>query len=147
MKASHKLLGKLCSMVLGISGSASLLSLLQHALTDSLHHRHCICLSKLTFNHLWDLLNLASNVMVQPTHIMELLPAHPAHVYDLCDESKLGFGGVVFSLPSAQIPSIIWCHTPSIPMTLQCALISNDNPAGTLTNLDLELGGTILHEG
>ena len=141
---AHRLLGELRSMALGLPGSAGMLSLLQNALTTALRHKRRVLLNRPTRDHLRDLLSLARNVGDRPTHIAELFPQHPAHVAGCCDASKLGFGGVIFPAPDLQIPPIVW-RTP-VPADLQARLISDDNPNGTVTNSDLELAGTVLHE-
>ena len=62
-----------------------------------------------------------------------------------CDAAKPGKGGVW--LPSAQHP----LHPPygqqvPFPSSVQQALVSTDNPSGSITSSDLELAGTIVHE-
>jgi hypothetical protein len=144
-QAAYKLLGELRSMQLGIPGAAGLLSLLQNCLKVALHHKRRVRLNRPARDHLKDLLTLASDVERRPTRIAELFPVHPAHVYGCTDASKAGFGGAVLPAPKENIPPTVWRHP--VPVDLQAILVSDDNPTGTLTNSDLELAGTLLHEG
>jgi hypothetical protein len=144
VKSMHKLLGELRSMALGIPGSAGLFSLLQQALTAALCSKNRVKLNSMTRSHIRDLLLLAQDVEARPTRIAELFPKSPAHVYGLCDASKLGFGGVYFASKSVGSPPIIWREP--VPQDLQDRLVSDDNPSGDITNSDLELAGTLLHE-
>lgn len=144
-KQAYKLLGELRSMQLGIPGSQGLLSTLQHALTESLRgRRKRVRLTTQVRRHIADLLDLVESVSDRPTRIAELFPQYPAHVYGLCDASKQGFGGVIFPSDHLQSPPIAW-RLPA-PNDIKRAFLSDDNMGGTITNSDLELAGTLLHE-
>jgi hypothetical protein len=69
-----------------------------------------------------------------------LVPGDPIHL-GACDAAKAGAGGVWFP---EQGPPILWRQ----PLTadIQSRLVSWNNPAGDITNSDLELAGTVLHQ-
>ena len=95
-------------------------------------------------HQLLDLQLLAHDLANRPTRIAEVLPQWPTYV-GCCDAAKPGMGGVW--LPSAQHP--LHPRTfgrPPFPSSVQQALVSTDNPSGSITNSDLELAGTIAHE-
>ena len=106
--------------------------------------RRRVRLKPATKHHLQDLLQLAETLESRPTRIAEPFPRHPAHGYGVCDASKHGFGGSLFPSASLQTPPIVWRE--ALPAELQARLISENNPRGTITNSDLELAGTIMHE-
>ena len=142
MKEWQRILTELWSMVLGIPGGWGLLSQLQLVLQMANNHR--IHIHKEARHQLLDLQLLAQDLANQPTQIAEVLPQCPTYV-DCCDTAKPGMGSVW--LPSAQHP----LHSPYLwwapfPTFVQQALVSTDNPSGSITNSDLQLAGTILHE-
>ena len=142
MKEWCRILGELRSMVLGIPGGRGLLSQLQLVLQRAKNHR--IRIHKEAQHQLLDLQLLAHDLANRPTLIGEVLPQQPTYV-GCCDADKPGMGGVW--LPSAQHP----LHPPYVrrapfPSSVQQALVSTDNPSGSMTNSDLELAGTIAHE-
>ena len=142
MKEWQRILGELQSMVLGIPGGRGLLSQLQLVLQRAKNHR--ICIHKEARHQLLDLQLLTHNLANRPTRIAEVLPQRPTYV-GCCDAAKPGMGAIW--LPSAQHP----LHPPYVwrapfPSSVQQALVSTDNPSGSITNSDLELAGTIAHE-
>ena len=87
---------------------------------------------------------LANDLANRPTWIAEVLPHRPTYV-GCCDAANPGMGGVW--LPSTQHslhPPYVW-RAP-FPSSVQQALVSADNPSGSITNSDLELVGTIVHK-
>ncbi|KAL7571454.1 hypothetical protein ACA910_019209 [Epithemia clementina (nom. ined.)] len=137
VKQTHKLLGELRSMVLGIPGGQGLFSQLQLALTQSDKHR--VCLDQGAQDAIKDFLTFALNLTQQPTSLSELFPTKPTFV-DACDAAKTGMGGVW--LPdSAHDPPVVW--RKPFPLDIQRQLVSFNNPNGTISNSDLELAGTI----
>jgi hypothetical protein len=137
------LLGELRSMVLGIPGGAGLFSQLQLALVRKDGHR--VKLHAQALDQLEDFHTLAMDVAARPTHIAEIIPQTPAFI-GACDAAKSGMGGVWLppDRPSHREPAhppIVW-RAP-FPIAIQQALVSFENPTGTITNSDLELAGTI----
>ena len=133
---------ELRSMVLGIPSGQGLLSQLQLVLQRA--NNHHIRIHKEARHQLLDLQLLAHDMANRPTWIIEVLPQQPTYV-GCCNAAKLGMGGVW--LPSAQHP----LHPPYVwqapfPSAVQQALVSTDNPSGSITNSDLEQAGTIAHE-
>lgn len=90
---------------------------------------------------------LASDLASRPTRIAEILPTAPAFVGS-CDAAKVGMGGVWIppDIPTNRTPDhspIVWREP--FPSNIQESVISDKNPAGTITNSDLELAGVIAH--
>ena len=142
VRAAHKLVGELRSMLLAVSGGAGLLSNLQHALTHAKNHR--VRLTRATRDQLADLLHLARDVTSRPTRIAELFPTTPGFLTGATDAAKSGFGGVIPPPRGTDHPPIVW-RVP-LPPDLQARLVSDSNPAGDITNSDLELAATVMQE-
>jgi hypothetical protein len=143
-KQSHRLMGELRSMALGIPGSAGLLSLLQNELKQALQNRRRVHLKPATKSHIRDILALAGDLARRPTRLAELFPTHPAHGYGVCDAAKSGFGGSLFPSAALHTPPIVWREP--LPTKLQDLLVSEENTQGSISNSDLELAGTIMQE-
>ena len=148
----HRLLGELRSMSLAVPGSAGCFSFLQEALKPGAKR---IPLSPAVKDQLRDLLWLAQNLAKRPTHLAEVVPTPPTYV-GAVDAAKEGMGGVWFNMPD-QLPlsiqpkkmdrlsgPVLW--RARFPPAIQDRLVSQDNPAGSVTNSDLELAGTIGHD-
>jgi hypothetical protein len=97
-----------------------------------------------------DFWELAQDITFRPTSISKIIPTTPTQV-GACDAAKAGAGGVWLPpdrLPSpsfpAPLPPLLWRTT--WPAQIQSQLLTDTNPRGTLTNSDLELAGTILHQ-
>ena len=140
VRSCQKLLGELRSMLLAISGGAGLFSQLQQALKSSKSNR--VRLSQAARDHLNDLYQLALDVANRPTRLAELFPVDPGHILGACDAAKSGMGGIFFD---EQGQPYAWRQ--DFPLSVQSRLISDDNPAGSITNSDLELAASIVHEG
>ena len=142
VKDWHKLLGELRSMVLAIPGGQGLFSHLQLAFCTEDKKR--LCLHKHVQDQLEDFYALATSVADRPTRLAELFPSDPSHL-GACDASGLGMGGIWFHHSSTGlITPKAWRY--EWPPDISAALVSDDNPNGTITNSDLELAGTIAHE-
>jgi hypothetical protein len=125
-------------MLLAISGGHGLFSQLQHALTQS--HAKRVRLTKATLHQLDVLYYLALDVANRPTRIAELFPTSPPYVIGATDAALAGMGGVAF----VNDTPYVW-RSP-FPEHIQTQLITSDNPGGSITNSDLELAATILHD-
>jgi hypothetical protein len=120
---------------------------LQLALRHSDHTR--IRLTQPVRNQIDDFWELAraKDITSRPTSISEIIPTTPS----TCDAAKSGTGGVWLPpdrSPSpaspAPLPLLLWRTT--WPAQIQSQIITDANPRGTLTNSDLELASTILHQ-
>jgi len=69
----------------------------------------------------------------------DLVPAPPDY-YGYCDALKWGAGGVWFGI-TKNLPPIVW--RVAFPDNIQQALVSHDNPRGTITNSALEMAGLL----
>ncbi len=137
LKAWQVLLGQLHSLVIGIPGSEGQFSLLQAALTATSDNH--IRVSAAVRQQLETFLDLLDDEH-RPAHMEELVAGDPVHI-GACDAAKMGMGGVWFTDDGR---ALLWREPFSA--AIQQALISYDNPTGTLTNSDLELAGTIMHQ-
>jgi len=99
-----------------------------------------ICLSGDTKQVLHNWAALLEMVNQQPTPCMDLVPA-PADYRGYCNPSRKGAGRVWSGL-ERQLPPIVW--SVEFPQEIQEWLISQDNPKGTILNLDLEMAKLIL---
>jgi hypothetical protein len=80
----------------------------------------------------------------RPTRLGEIFPSYPNYkgIVD-ADKSEMG----LVCLPAATNPAhppLFWRHES--PISVREAVITDDNPKGTVTKSDLELAGTIAHE-
>ena len=146
----HKVLGELRSMSLALPGSRNLFSHMQEALTAKIGTR--VSLKKGVHQALDDFRWLLNDITTRPTRIAEVVPLNPSAI-GYHDASGMGAGGVWFGGPSIkprhakhQVPRnnpIVW--RIEWPKHIKEALITEENPLGTLTNSDLELAGGLLH--
>ena len=83
---------------------------------------------------------LVASLHDRPTRFREVVPT-PLALIGATDAAAPGMGGVFF-LPGVSGPLPCLWRAP-FPSAIQTALISWTNPNGTITNLDLELAGTI----
>ena len=130
LKQWHRVLGELRSMVLAIPGGRGLFSMLQHGFRHTEHNR--IRLTPGIHAHLADFEWLARDLHTRPTRLAEIVADHPSAVGP-CDASGRGMGGVWF-IPGH--PPLVWRHR--FPARITARLVSDRNPAGDLTNSDLE---------
>ena len=148
----HKLLGELRSMSIAIPGSRGCFSFLQHALRPGAKR---IVITRQIRDQLLDFLHLAKDVANRPTHLAEVVPTPPTY-YGSADAAKAGMGGVWFP-PGAPAPNSIQppfagrLQSPCLwrfpfPQQIQSELVSFANPSGSITNSDLELAGSVVHD-
>ena len=113
-------------------------------------HSHCkgrIALRKGVHDALHDFRWIARDVSSRPTRIQELVPLSPS-LWGYHDAAKSGVGGVLFPAPHlatriGRTPRpILWRY--AWPPDIQAALVSHQNPAGSITSADLELAGAFL---
>ena len=76
-----------------------------------------------------------------PTHCQELVAMEPGYG-GFCDASTLGARGVWFA-GSKPLNPVVW--RVEWPEDIQQNVVSFQNPHGTITNLDLEMAGMVLH--
>ena len=77
----------------------------------------------------------------RPSHCQEFIADSPGYI-DFCDASSYGAGGIWFSGTKALHP-VIW-HIPW-PLKIHTAIVSFQNPSGSISNSDLEMAGMLLH--
>jgi hypothetical protein len=136
-KRWHKLLGTLRSTTPALYGASHAFSILQHALTDTTNRR--IKVTPLIREVLRHWLHLAQQARDIPAPLATVVPTHPT-ILAATDASKAGMGGFWVTAPSPTHPSgeyYLWRHAFSD--TIKQALITADNPSGTVTINDLEL--------
>ena len=140
LKVWHKTLGELRSMILAIPGGRGLFSTLQTGLQHTEKHR--VRLSQPIVDALEDFHHLAVDLGARPTRLGEIVPDIPVALGP-ADACGLGMGGVWLSADPAFHP-VLW--RAEFPLNIQTALVSTDNPLGTITNSDLELAAQIAHQ-
>jgi hypothetical protein len=132
----QSLIGQLRSLVIGLPGSDGQFSLLQAWRSSRPRpNRRIDEATQAQFQHLIELVEEA-----EPSRIEELVPGDPIHL-GACDAAKQGMGGVWFTDKEAPL---VWREP--FPWNVQADVVSFDNPKGTVTNSDLELAGTIVHQ-
>lgn len=134
----QQLIGILRSLQPGMSGSEGHFSLLQDALVRQKGGR--VTISPAIREQLEIFRDFITVHQVRPTYLEELVPGEDRYIGS-CDAAKPGRGGVWF-LDNNE--AVVW-RSP-YPKEVQERVVSFDNPKGTLTNSDLELEGTILHQ-
>jgi hypothetical protein len=133
----QSLIGQLRSLVPGMPGGEGQFSLLQAALCAEHQGRVKIAPSlRSQLQTFRDILGDTERV----TQLDELIPGDPIHI-GACDAAKAGMGGVWF--PHAG-PPLLWRQP--FPKPVRDQIVSFSNPHGKLTNSDLELAGTVVHQ-
>ena len=149
----QKLLGELCSMSLALPGSSGCFSHLQEALGKA---KNRIKITRTVRDQLLDFKWIANSLSTRPTHLAEVVPTPPSY-FGAMDAAKEGMGGIWFPpIKPAQPLSIRNPKTQDLanpilwrarfPAEVQSQLVSFDNPAGTITNSDLELAGAVAQD-
>jgi hypothetical protein len=87
-----------------------------------------------------DLCTLLQILASRPTHVRELVPDIPQYV-GYHDAAAEGAGGVWFSLVD-NMPPTVW--RAAFPQDIASEVVSDDNPAGRLTNSNLELAAEVM---
>ena len=134
----HKVLGELRSMSLAVPGARGLFSALQTGFRQK-EAAYRIRIDRNMRTQLDDFKNLALDLHTRPTHLAEIIPDTPSGI-GACDASGMGAGGV-WLCPDVQ--PILW-RDPFDDHIVK-ALVSDKNPAGTISNSDLELAGIVGH--
>jgi hypothetical protein len=131
-------------MTLGLPGSRGLFSTLQTAFQKPLAHGHRLRLDENVHDFLDDFRWLAKTLATRPTRIAEIIPSDPRTI-GACDAAGSGMGGVHFvpGHSAGSVRPIAWRHQFS--STVTAALVSSNNPHGSISNSDLELAGTVGH--
>jgi len=152
-------------MSLALPGSRGLFSHLQQALQTRVGTR--LRLTKAFHHALNDFRWIHSQLAARPTRLYELVPTAPT-LTGTHDASGSGAGGVWLPHPTAvprhqpllivdnDAPTGLRTVSPTTPMPIvwrttfpldvQHALISSDNPHGSINNSQLELLGALLHD-
>ena len=141
-KKWHQLLGELRSMSPALPGTRGLFSVLQEALSRS--DRHRVRLTQQVYDTAADFEALVTAVADRPTRFQELVPTTPSDIGS-CDACRYGMGGVWFDALDPDAAPLLWrFHFPS---HISDALVTADNPKGSLSISDLELTAVIAHTG
>ena len=90
-----------------------------------------------------DLVTLLRILSSRATHVDELVASLPRYV-GYHDAAAQGAGGVWFSLTD-HMPPIVWREV--FPPDITSAVVSDANPAGSITNSDLELAAAVFAIG
>ncbi len=90
-----------------------------------------------------DVCTLIHKLGRRPTHVNELIPDPPTHTA-YHDAAAEGVGGVWFALEDKMQP-VVW-RLP-FPQDIQDDVITETNPAGSITNSDLELAAEVMAIG
>jgi hypothetical protein len=91
---------------------------------------------------LLDVAGVIKDMARRPTHVSELVQ-RPLEYVGFCDASAFGAGGVWFGAGTPLHPHV-W--RVQWPKDITDAVVTDNNPTGTLTNSDLEMAGVLLQE-
>jgi hypothetical protein len=91
---------------------------------------------------LLDLAHMVEHLATRPTHVKELVPGDD-HYTGYRDACAAGAGGVWLSGDVTLRPTIVWWVQFSASINSQ--VVSNANPRGKLTNLDLKMATVLLN--
>ena len=142
----HKVLGELRSMALALPGARHMFSHMQLALSKKIKSR--VNLTKGVHDALEDFRWLLRDIKSRPTRIAELVPLL-ASAEGHHDASGVGTGGVWF--PAQHLnPRVGYNNGPILwrlkwPQHIIDDLVTAENPNGSISNLDLELAGGLIH--
>jgi len=140
----EQMMGKLMHAMIGILNGRGLLSpIITTVTTKSNLQRYKEKSTKLnlaTRQALQDWIMLLPIALQDPTPCKDLMPAL-ADFSGFCDASQHGAGSIWFGLQKA-LPLIVW--RVKFPTWVQDNLVLQRNPAGTISNLDLEMLGLFL---
>jgi hypothetical protein len=127
-------------MVLAVPGLRGLFSLLQETLRHE--ERQRIRLTPHLHDFLEDIRWVVRDLQHRPTRLRELVDT-PVAAIGASDAAAPGMGGVIFvpDRRTGQVHPLLW-RAP-FPTHVQRDIVSSANPAGSITNSDLELAGTI----
>jgi hypothetical protein len=136
----HQLLGELRSMSPALPGARGLFSALQAALSHGDGRR--VRLNQHIYDTAADFEYLLRTLATRSTRLPELVPTWPTHV-GASDACQIGMGGVWLPV-DGHTASIVWRER--FEPRISRALVTLDNPSGTLSISDLELAGMIAHK-
>jgi len=135
-------LGELRSMAIAIPGSCGLFSLLQNEIKFTDNGR--IRLTENMLDQLADFEHLAKSLTKCPTALSELVLDHPVAIGPH-DASGKGMGGVWLpAVTNSNLKPTLW--RARFPDSISNDLASWTNPAGSITNSNLELAGGIAQQ-
>jgi hypothetical protein len=142
-KKWQQLLGEFRSMTTAIPRGRGMLSQLQAALTYTANARPTdrLALTRAVHDQLADLRTLAEDVSSRPTRWGELVDSDPAFL-GAVDASAAGMGCVWLDAATRAHP-LLWRN--QFPADVTGAVVSWENPSGTLTNSDLEQVALVCH--
>ena len=140
-KKWQQLLGEFRSMILALAGGRGLLSQLQSVLTYSATAKPTdrLTLSPAVHDQLDDLRLLIQGLGDRPTRWGELVDSDPSFIGAM-DASADGMGGIWLDA-LGKLPPLLWRQ--SFPAAVTNEVVSWANPAGKLTNSDLEQAGLV----
>jgi hypothetical protein len=142
VKIWHQLLGELRSMSPALPGSRGLFSILQESLRGAARNR--VRVTAQVRHMADDFRAIADSLHIRPTRLQELVPTAPTYI-GACDACGQGMGGVWFhTSPAIAHTPLVWRQP--FARAVQRALITSDNPQGTLSISDLELMALIAHK-
>ncbi len=140
VKAWQQLLGELRSMSPALPGSRGLFSLLQAALSKA--DRNRVRVSPHVWHMASDFRAIADTLVSRPTRLRELVPMTPTYI-GASDACQQGMGGVWFSSRHPMAP-VVWRQR--FPTAVVHAMVTFDNPRGSISISDLELTALIAHK-
>jgi hypothetical protein len=132
------LAGKLQHASFGLPGGAGLFSPIQMAMTNNPPY---ITLTSDLKQILQDWRYIIRYMEKNPTSVRQLVLEFPAFV-GYSDACRLGAGGVWCS-GTSELSPVLW--QVAWPDDVQNALVTDDNPSGSITINDLELAGAVLN--
>jgi hypothetical protein len=146
-KKWHETLGELCSKAFALLGSRNLFSSMQNTMLTRSNGR--IALNKDVHDALDNFWWMHTNISTRPTQIAEVVPLPPV-AEGLHDALGTGTGGIWFPGPLLMARGGYNSSTPVVlqlkwPKHIVLHLVTDTNPSGSITNLDLELAGSLLH--
>jgi hypothetical protein len=162
VKEWHRLLGELRSMTLALPGSQGLFSLLQNTFRSATTADPRVALTTAVHDVLDDFRVMYNQLRHRPARLHELVPLTPT-IHGNHDASGYGMGGVWYPTPTAVGRSVRMRTSPNgrrrrqhravpvvwrmrFPANITARLVTRENPKGDITNTDLELVGSVMHQ-
>ena len=124
-----------------LPGTRGLFSVLQEALGRGDHRR--VRLNQHVHDAAADFRALVDAVANRPTRLQELVPTAPSDI-GASDACRFGMAGVWFDALDPRTAPLLWRY--HFPTRISEALVTSDNPKGTLSISDLELTAVIAHK-
>ena len=123
-----------------LPGTRGLFSALQHALSRGDSRR--VRLNQQVYDTAADFQQLVLSLGSRPTRLHELVPTAPV-IVGASDACRHGMGGVWLDGASAHPTPLLWRYP--FPAFISQALVTSDNPRGSLSISDLELAAIVAH--